>query len=186
MTKITILIAASLMITGLSSCHKDYCDYMAEAPILFQYEYVNHAWGYHHRGFLIDTDGKVLGFDRPKDWKFPDSTGLLSKADLEFNLEYCDTICGQIETDDAWHYYMKLHSFDGSDTRDLGIYMADAGTGVLSGWVWNDKHKAYENVFLRSNGDFNRVNNHKDTDAIVDWLKSIGEKSNRFWWFESN
>ncbi len=186
MNKITALIAAGLMIAGLSSCHKDYYDHPVQPPVLFQYEYVNYAWGYQHRGFLITSEGKVLGFDHPKDWKFVDSTGFMSKADLEFNLEYCDTICGQVDFDDIRHYYRKLLSIDGSEVRDLGIYMADAGTGVLSGWVWNPQHRAYENIFLRSNGDMNKENTGKAAESITDWLKGIGEKSNRFWWYESN
>jgi len=183
MKAIKLFVLGILAWAGTTSCERETVECRDDFPVLFQYEYVNHAWGYRHRGFMIDAQGQVLGFDRPKDWKFPDSMGFLSEKDLRFNMEYCDTICGQVDPDEAWRYYGKLRSMSDYKIEDTGVYMADAGTGVLSGWVYSYKEKTYKNVVLATNGDMNMVNNHPDANSIIEWLKSVGEKSNLYWWY---
>ena len=180
----TWLLIASILLIGLISCDKEDCDCRSDAPVLFQYEFVNHAWGYRHQGFLIDPDGKVLGFKNPKDWRFPDSLGFLSEEDLALNREYCDTLCGTVDEDSLWEFYEDLEKISNKTIKDHGMMMADAGTGVLSGWVWNEEKEAYENIFLRSNGDLFKENTDPKAEAIVNWLKRTGEKSNLFWWFD--
>jgi hypothetical protein len=152
-------------------------------PVLFQYEYYNYAWGFNHHGFLIDDHGYINGFDKQAKWILPDSTGMISQDDLEYNIRQCDTVCGKVDKEDLDFYYRKISEIRNGKIKDDGLVMADAGTGVLSAWFWNDKAHKYESVFLISNGDISRVNTHPDVMAMVEWLKTAGAKTNRFYWY---
>jgi hypothetical protein len=179
---ILILLVAMLAFAG---CERPDCgcDTDTRQPVLFQYEYINHAWGYRHRGFLIDAEGRVKGFLQPSDWIFPDSMGMISKSDLEYNLSQCDTLCGQVDKRVLNENFSKISYVKNGKIQDNGLIMVDAGTGVLSAWYWNDRARKYENVFLISSGDRNRVNTNSYVQGIADWLKKVGEKTNRFFWY---
>lgn len=152
-------------------------------PVLFQYEYYNYAWGFRHLGFMIDQKGNVNGFKQPKNWTVPDSMGMMSKAGLENNLAQCDTVCGTVDKFLLDENYKKIPDIRNGKIIDNGLVMADAGTGELSAWFWNERAEKYENVFLISNGDVYKVNSHPDVKELVDWLRKIGEKTDRFFWF---
>jgi hypothetical protein len=175
---------------GLSGCMKKDCGCDPDSelteilpPVVFQYEYYNYAWGFRHQGFLIDHNGHVKGFQQPKKWISMDSSGMISKADLEFNLAQCDTVCGKVEFNVLEDYYLKIKDIRYGKIADNGMVMADAGTGVLSAWYWNEKAWKYENVFLISNSDVYRINTHHDVKEMVDWLRKIGEKTPWFYWY---
>jgi hypothetical protein len=184
----SVLLVAAV---GFSGCMKDNyncnCDPEIRPdhipPVVFQYEYYNYAWGYRHHGFLIDSDGHILGFSQPKKWITPDSTGMMSKADLEYNLDQTDTLCGKVSVDKLDREFSKIKDIRHGEIVDNGLAMADAGTGTLSAWYWNDKARKYKSVFLISNGDLDKVNTHPDVKELVNWLKKIGEKTNRFRWY---
>lgn len=179
-----MIIAAALAMTG---CMQKNCDcepkFTHQPPVLFQYEYVNYAWGFRHHGFLIDPDGQLRGFRQPAKWISADSTGMLTRADLEYNLSQCDTVCGKVEKGELDRQFRKIEEIRHGYLTDPEMVMADAGTGVFSAWYWNEKIEMYEQVFLVSNGDVYRVNTHPDVKALIEWLKQAGEKTGRFYWF---
>ncbi len=179
-----------VMTLGITSCMEEYCNYDRKPrpgekpPVLFQYEYYNYAWGFRHHGFLIDEYGHVKGFDQPKEWTAPDSLGMITEAGLLNNLAQCDTVCTTVEREDLDYYFRKIEDVRDGKIADYGLLMADAGTGTFSAWSWNEKSGKYENIFLISNGDLNRVNTNQDVNPMVEWLKTIGKSTNRFWWFD--
>ena len=185
--KKSIIFSILLVIAlGFTSCEQPDCGCQFKQPVLFQYEYYNYAWGFRHRGFLIDEYGNVNGFEQPSKWMVPDSSGMMSKADLEYNLAQCDTVSGKVDEEVLDDYFRKIEDIRYGKIVDTGLYMADAGTGVLSAWYWNEKAGKYESVFLISNGDVNKINTHASVKEIVEWLKKVGEKTNRFYWYGSN
>lgn len=190
MKKLFVFTFLAVATLGLAGCMKMDCGCdpkpKHQPPILFQYEYVNYAWGFRHHGFLIDEHGNVKGFKQPTNWAQPDSSGMMGKIDLEYNLAQCDTVCGRVEEDALRENFEKIEDVRRGNIVDNGLVMADAGTGVLSAWYWNEDAGKYESVFLISNGDVYKVNTHREVKEIVDWLKKIGEHSNRFYWFGSN
>lgn len=182
----SIIILLAVFI-GLTSCLKENCGCEPDnqPPVLFQYEYYNYAWGFRHHGFLIDSAGNIQGFRQPQKWMEPDTDGMMTDAALAFNLDQCDTICGKTKLTEMNLYYSSINDIRlKSKIIDHGMVMADAGTGVLSAWSWNKEAGKYESVFLISNGDLFRENRHPDVKKIIDWLKEIGEKTDRYFWYE--
>ena len=43
----------------LSGCEKEECGCENIPPVLFEYHYINYAWGFQENGWLIDGDGNV-------------------------------------------------------------------------------------------------------------------------------
>lgn len=176
-----------LLVLVLGGCTDKYCNFDPEAdrnpPVLFQYEYYNYAWGFRHHGFMIDERGYINGFQQPTRWIAPDSTGMLTREDLEHNLDRCDTICGKVDRETLYHYFDKIEDVRFGKVEDTGNYMADAGIGILSAWYWNKQEQKYESVFLASNGDMNQTNINASVNEIVEWLKDAGKKTERFYWF---
>jgi len=154
-----------------------------DQPVLFQYEYINYAWGYRHHGFMISPDGTIHGFRQPTGWREFDSIGLISKSDLEYNLNQCDTVFGVVDKDLLTRYFNQVDEIRTGSIKDLGMHMADAGTGVFSAWFWISSEQKFERVFLISNGDVNQVNDHSKTNGLVQWLKKTGQRTDRFYWF---
>jgi len=185
--KKSILISVILVaVLGISGCEKPDCGCKIDQPVVFQYDYINYAWGFRHHGFLIDGKGYIVGFQQPAKWMDPDSSGMITKADLEFNLSQGDTICGQVDIEDLERNFKKIMDIRSGKIIDNGMVMADAGTGVLSAWYWSENAQKYENVFLISNGDYSMENSHESVSSLVEWLKEIGAKTNRFYWFGTN
>ncbi|MFH0762105.1 MAG: hypothetical protein V2A67_11440 [Bacteroidota bacterium] len=183
MKLISVYIAA-LVLGGISfSCSKEKCHCEKDQPVLFQYEYINYAWGYRHHGFMISPDGVIHGFRQPAEWKEYDSTGLISSANLEYNLNRCDTVFGTVDTDTLNAFFNQIEEIRNGEIKDIGVYMADAGTGVFLAWYWNSDESMYERVFLISNGDTNLENTNAKVDDLVEWLKRTGQKTDRFYWF---
>ena len=154
MKRSIILSIILVAVLGFTGCMKRNCGCDPDPkpeynpPILFQYEYYNYAWGFRHHGFLIDQDGRVNGFEQPKKWMQPDSAGMMGREDLEFNLRQCDTLCGKVDKELLNDNFKKIEDIRFGKIEDTGIYMADAGTGVISAWYWNKRAEKYENVFL--------------------------------------
>jgi hypothetical protein len=184
MKKISLYLIAILLGGLILSCSRETCDCKEDQPVLFQYEYINYAWGYRHHGFMIGADGTIHGFRQPAAWKEYDSAGMISRDDLEFNLGQCDTLFGNVDQDSLCDYFDQVKDIRTGEIKDLGIYMADAGTGVLSAWYPTLSDSIYERVFLISNGDSNLKNTHEKAGDLINWLKKTGLKTDRFYWFD--
>ncbi len=191
MKKSLIYLMLMALVIGAAGCMKENCccgededpATTLKPAVVFQYEYTNHAWGYRHHGFLIEPDGKVKGFKEPKNWIAPDSLGMMNPADLKNNLAQCDTVYSLTSEWEVESNYRKIRDIRNGKIQDDGTVMADAGTGMLSAWYWNEKAGKFENVLLITNGDLSSVNTHPSARAVIDWLKSVGEKTDRFYWY---
>jgi len=186
MKKSIYFVLMLLVSMAMAGCMKENCgcEPKTDPPVLFQYEYYNYAWGFRHFGFMIDGEGRANGFRQPKNWTAPDSMGMISRSDLEYNLYQCDTVYTRIDRSKLNQHYSKVEDIRSGKIIDYGMVMADAGTGELSAWYWNRKAGKYENVFLMSNGDIYRVNSHPDVKEMVEYLKEIGKKTNNFYWYD--
>src|SRR5664280_2833041 len=83
------LILVSVLITG--SCKKNVVINEKQA-ILFQVDYVNYAKEYVHNGFIIDNQGRILTYNNPPTWNFPDKDFILRENQVRENLGYLSLI----------------------------------------------------------------------------------------------
>ena len=180
----------ALLMAATTACERYYdCDEChghltgkIDQPILFEFEYINQAWGYRHHGFLIDGSGNIRGYSQPEEWKMTDSSGYITEEDLEFNLDQTDTLYGTVPRKDLLYHYGLIPDARDGKIRDLGTYMADAGVGTLYAYYPRRISRRIERVFLASSGDVNFENTSSAARMIVTWLKETGKDIDRFHW----
>jgi hypothetical protein len=143
-------------------------------PIYFEYHYINYAWGYQERGWLIDKDGNVRSFESPDNYRLPDSTGYLSLADLEYNLGLSDSIIATIDKEELEEYIAYIPKAAEGETGKSNNIAADAGSSVLSCYLYDPETKKYRYVFLAQSGDWEQFNNSSEAEIIVEWLRDFG------------
>lgn len=174
----------ALMIVGLTliSCSKSTDNHgIGVQPVLFEYEYVNHAWIYTHFGWMIDAEGQILGYTRTDDWIHP-ADNHISKEDLIHNLNLCDTVFGTADELKLLKYYDLRYDFASSEVDTADQYMADAGTGTLFVYIWDSKKQSYNRAVLASRGDIQMTNQHFNAAGAIRFLVDEGAKTDRFFW----
>ena len=168
------LLVVTLMLSGCEKhCEKQYAA-PEDQPVLFEYRYMNHAWGYSDHGWLIDGEGDVRRYDLPEEFRLPDSMGYITAEDLIHNLSQSDSIIGSIKTNDL-DYYIGLISgaSEGKISKSENVAF-DAGSSVLSCYQYDADREMYQYVFLASSGDWEQSNNSPEAKILVDWLKEFG------------
>lgn len=142
-------------------------------PLIFQSEYVNHAWGYAHNGWMMDGSGTVKRFRKTAPWVFPDSAGYVSEADMMKNLAACDSVLEYITPGELSKYTAKaLNCSDGPMTAPKNT-MADAGENIYAFYRFENDKKRYKRVILSMVGDYSQENLAPDSKEVVDWMSKI-------------
>jgi hypothetical protein len=162
---------AVILATG---CERPECGCPEDQPVYFQYHYINYAWGYQERGWLIDGDGKVRYFENPDGFRLPDSAGMMSMKDLEFNLSQTDSVITTVEPEELDEYITYI---PGAAEGEIGAkknIAADAGGSVLSCYLYDQEKDAYRYVFLAMSGDWEQFNLSAEAGILVDWLIEFG------------
>jgi hypothetical protein len=143
-------------------------------PVCFEYRYVNYAWGYQEKGWLIDSSGNINSYNLPDGFILPDSTGLITGDNLAHNLALTDSVIGTVPGEDM-DYYLGL--IQGASEGIIGAprsIAADAGNSVLSCYRYDSAENAYRYVFLGRSGDWEQFNQSEEAEILIDWLKQFG------------
>lgn len=141
--------------------------------LIFQAEYVNHAWGYAHNGWMMDGSGTVKRFQKTAPWVFPDSAGYVSEADMLKNLAACDSVLEYITPGDLSNYTAKaLSCADGPMTTPKNT-MADAGEHIYAFYRFEADKRRFKRVILSMVGDYSQENLAANSKEVVDWMKAI-------------
>jgi hypothetical protein len=141
--------------------------------VLFQAEYINHAWGYNHNGFIIDSSGYVRYYKLPKNWHFADSTGYISKSEMNENILQLDTVSSLVRKSLLLKYFSMMNAASEGKLSKPVNRMADAGVTRYSGYLYNSETGKYLQVLIRQDGDWSIENNSPEANDIYIWLKNI-------------
>lgn len=157
----------------LVSCVEKQLD-VKVAGCYFQYEYVNHAWGFNHGGFTISPSGEVFSFDKTTPWVFAVNGKILS-AELKKNLEASVKVDTLIKSTDI-DYYQHLASYAMSGKlSDHVMHGADMGERICKIIIPDsiDPQGSYLEVILTEDGDFEFHNLSPEAAVIAEWLTKI-------------
>ena len=172
----TILYLVLVPILLLGSCQKTELEIRPDQVAYFEYEYVNHAWGYQHNGWIVDKTGKILGYNLPDSWTFPDSAGYISEPDLEKNLSKTDTLYNyQISTTELTHKIKLIPGAAKGKLSERKNVMFDAGGWGFSCYIWDKNKHKYRKILLETKGDWEQYNQSPGALSLVTWLKGINE-----------
>lgn len=160
-------LAFLLLLLLFSSC-EEFLDHPPET--IFISQYINHAWGYQHSGFIIDPEGNVSGFNLPSGWNYHDSEGYISAADMEENLAQLGEPYCKVSNYDLAYYGAKLEKALKGKITEPEHRMCDAGSTTVAGYIFEPAANRYRYVFIRQTGDFYKENASRDAAEIYEWL----------------
>jgi hypothetical protein len=164
------LIIITLMIT--EGCKKSY--YINEKQeIIFQFEYINYAWGFQHSGFIIDNKGNILTYSNPENWNFCDKDLTLTEEQVNENLTMC-THTGKMISDADLHkfagYIKNIASSEVTAPKNVG---ADMGSSEYICFEYSETSNTYKKHLIKMEGDFTCENLNFHSKKVVLWLKDI-------------
>ncbi len=143
--------------------------------VLFQFEYINYAWGYQHTGFFIDKDGTVLTYTNPREWNFPDKDMTLSEKQLTENISKCSLSPEKISNEEVKKYSNYIQNISLSKVTALKNVAADAGSSEYICFQLSEKTGQYNGYVIKMEGNFTCENLNFYSKKVVSWMKGISK-----------
>lgn len=160
-----------LLITG---CRKNY-SISDKQSILFQFDYVNYAWGIQHNGYIIDNKGNILVYNDPEDWNFPDNDLILDADQVAENISKCTVTSLKIPGDELHKYTNYIENIASSKVTALKNVAADAGTTEFICYQFSESNKIYRGYLIKMDGDFTCENLNFFSKKVVTWMRNISD-----------
>lgn len=170
MRKIMLFLIIVFLLPG---CKKEY-NISDSQTILFQFDYINHAWGYQHYGFIIDNEGNILKYNSPEGWNFPDNDLMINENKVYENLNKCLFADKNISTDELQKYTNYIENISSSKITALKNVAADAGTAEFICYKYSENSGTYKGYLIKMEGDFSCENLNFYSKKVVVWMKDIG------------
>ncbi len=173
------ILTALFLLASIPGCKKNYI-INDEQALYFQFDYVNHAWGYQHSGFIIDNEGSVLTYNNPENWNFPDKDLILSEKDVEENLSKCTPGPVAVTNDELKKYTGYIRHIASSKVTALKNIGADAGTAQFICWQYSPHIGEYKGYLIKMEGDYTCENLNFYSKRVVSWMKDIHGNLDQF------
>ena len=180
---LAILVVPSMILC--TGCKKEPFSDDQMPPVLFQYEYINHAWVYTHKGWFITPEGKMFRYSLPEEWNEVDDNMMISEDELKDNLDQAKHLDIAIDKKSLEKFWKMIPDLRLSRIIESTVHMADAGVAALYAWIPKNERKL-ERVLIATSGDINQWSAYPDTEKILEWLKQVGEEAGDFYWFKLN
>ncbi len=143
--------------------------------VLFQYEYVNYAWGFTHQGWFLDSEGNVKNYSLPENWKNGDDDGYISEDVLLWNYNQCDTVLLKVDLNVlAQKQSMIVETLEGA-LSEIDCMGADMGSYSYYAFYWDQHKDKYKRQLLSTSGDCSQSNISTAAKTLTTYLKSISE-----------
>lgn len=172
----TYIILTALIVSGRGCEEMLLADHpLPDQEYFFLYEYINHAWGYQHNGWLMDSTGTVHYFEVPDKWMVPSTDEAIDIQGIEHYGAQSDSV---ITVVDKGELAAKVHLIDaaarGKLTEPENV-MADAGSWSYYALRYDPGAKDYERILLKQDGDWEVDNTSEAADEIYKWMKKLTE-----------
>jgi len=167
-----ILLTLLFILLQATGCKKNY-SLNENQVILFQFDYLNYAWGYQHYGFIIDTEGNILKYDNPEGWNFPDSELNLTSAKASENISKCIPVGKAIDKDELLRYASFIDNIAQSKVTALKNAGADGGTSQYICYQFSENSGTYKGHLMKMEGDFTCENLNFYSKKVTLWMKDL-------------
>jgi hypothetical protein len=141
--------------------------------ILFQYDYVNYAWGYIHEGFVIDDEGNIMTYQNPESWNFHDPDYNLTENQLAENISRCTKSEQKIGKEELVKFSSYIDNIKSSKVTAKKNESADAGTSVFICYDFIEEKGIYKGYLIKMEGDYSCENLNFYSKKVSLWLKEI-------------
>jgi len=165
-----IIVLSLLLLTN--GCKKSYM-HNEKQHILFQYDYINYAWGYVHEGFYVDDEGKIFHYRNPENWNFHSQDYSISEKQIDDNLSKCTISDVKIDLEDLAKFSSYIDNIASSKITAKKSVGADAGTAVYICYTYNSQGGIYKGTLIKMEGDFTCENLNFYSKKVSMWLSEI-------------
>ena len=157
---------------SVTECKKNYV-ISEKQKILFQFEYVNYAWGYQHTGFIIDNEGNVLTYENPESWNFQDNNHNISEIQVSENISKCKSSGKKIPQEELHKYSNYIKNIALTKVSALKNVAADAGSYEYFCYQYSETSLTYKGYLIKMEGDFTCENLNFYSKKVAAWMKEI-------------
>lgn len=161
-----------MIILSATGCKKNYLTSEKQA-IIFQYDYINYAWGYQHNGYIIDNEGNILTYNNPEDWNFRDKDMILTEEQVAENFSKCQLSGKKIPEEELRKFTAYIKKIASSEITAAKNIAADAGTAEYLCYQFSGTTDTYKGSLIRTEGDFTRENLNFYSKKVALWMKDI-------------
>jgi hypothetical protein len=166
------IILITLTVLFITCCKKNNV-ISDKQSILFQFDYVNYAWGYQHNGFIIDNEGNVLSNSNSEDWNFPDNDFTLSENQVVENIKKCAQTGKKIPKEELQKYANYIKNIASSKVTALKNVAFDRGSSEFICYQFLESTGTYKGYLIKMEGDFTCENLNFYSKKVVAWMKDI-------------
>jgi len=166
------IIVTVFLILIVPGCKKSYI-LNDNQIVLFQYEYLNYAWGYQHSGFYIDCDGNILEYDKPEGWNFADSDNTIESSLLLENLTKCSLSEKSVSSSELSKYSRHIENIASSKVTSPRNIGADIGSMKYYCYLYDDATDTYHGFLIKMAGDYTCENLNFYSKRVASWLDEI-------------
>jgi len=171
-TSTVSLISILFFILFATGCKKNYTISDKQA-ILFQFDYINYAWGYDHNGFIIDNQGNIYKYSNPENWNFPDTEFSLIENQVTENIGKCTRADKILPKGELQKYTGYIKNIASSKVTALKNVAADAGSYQYICYMYSESTGKYKGYLVKMEGDFTCENLNFYSKKVVLWMKEI-------------
>ncbi len=157
-----------ILVTLFFSCHEAEEFKENEKTIYFQFEYINHAWGYVHQGFVIDQNGNIYDYDQPEGWNFADDN-TISLQEFQQNLNKSEVRLSIVDGEELQRMLALAPQVTENRLTDIKGVMADAGAEFYNVYISGEGETNLTRYLLQMRGD----NYHKNTSSAADEITAF-------------
>jgi predicted secreted protein len=165
----------ALIVFPVSGCRKNNLISDKQA-ILFQFEYLNYAWGFQQNGFLIDNEGNVLTYNNPENWNFADNDFMITESQVTENINKCLVTRKKISKEELQKYSNHIRNIASSKITALKNVAADEGSFKFICYQFSESTGIYKGTIIKMEGDFTCENLNFYSKKVVAWLKDINKE----------
>lgn len=169
MKKLFLLPIIFLILLG---CNKEEFDSIPHG--YYTQEYKNCAWGIQHSGWIIDSDGKVMSFDKPNMWNDVDLQGYISKDQIIENIANCDKKINRISKKRLLEKNKLIKDAALGTFSDTLIAACDKGKmDYYYCYLYDNTLGMYKKIRLSTEGDDEYHNESSAAKTIDAWMKDL-------------
>lgn len=145
---------------------------------LLEHEYVNHAWGYQHRGIVVTGDGAIFSYE----WARDDAPSIESDrpsksgADLLEKYAHGRKELGTVGADTLALVRSLLNAAERGELTEKESRGADMGQSTRLAYRYASDNQMYTQIFLRSDGDFEWRNTAPEAARLAEIIDAIAER----------
>ncbi len=141
---------------------------------VFEYYFVNFAWGVVFNGKFIDGNGNVISYDHSHGYWNPANPDTLTAAELAEKFSVVTDTLGSIALGELNQAYRSIEGASEGELSERELIAIDAGTACYQCYKYDAEHGYYVRVLLAKSGGYRQFNLSTEAEDLLDWLDQVG------------